>query len=292
MRGLKLFAIASVLLLGMAACSDDEPSSGDGGSSPSPAAEAPTGTEVATGDSALGTILMDADGNTLYLFEPDAEGESTCYEDCADNWPALATDGDPVASSGVDAALLGTTERTDGTVQVTYAGWPLYYFAGDEAPGDTNGQEVGDVWYVVSPAGEAIESEGEAEGEGEGQGGDEASEGSEVESEGSPLGTILTDSDGNTLYVFFADADGESTCYDECADNWPAFVTEGDPAAGRRIDASLLGTTERTDGSIQVTYAGWPLYYFAGDEQPGDTNGQDVGDVWYVIAPDGEPIEG
>jgi predicted lipoprotein with Yx(FWY)xxD motif len=114
----------------------------------------------------------------------------------------------------------------------------------------------------------------------------------EVEAEGSALGTILTDSHGNTLYVFLADTEGESTCYDECADNWPALRARGELVGGEGVDGSLLGTAERTDGTLQVTYAGRPLYYFAGDQQPGDTNGQEIGDVWYVVAPDGEPVEG
>jgi predicted lipoprotein with Yx(FWY)xxD motif len=113
----------------------------------------------------------------------------------------------------------------------------------------------------------------------------------EVEAEDSSLGTILTDSDGNTLYVFFADTDGESTCYDDCAENWPALEARGELEAGEGIDASLLGTTERTDGTLQVTFAGQPLYFFAGDQQPGDTNGQGVGDVWFVVAPDGAPVQ-
>jgi predicted lipoprotein with Yx(FWY)xxD motif len=283
------FAVAAVLLLAMAACSDEEePSSGGGGGSPSPsAAEEPAaGAEVAASDSSFGPILADADGNTLYVFLADTGGESTCYDDCADNWPALVSEGDPVAGDGVDASLLGTTERTDGSIQVTYAGQPLYLFAGDEAPGDTNGQEVGDIWYVVGPDGAPIE------GGGEDDGGGDAAEGAAVEAEDSSLGTILADAEGNTLYVFLADTDGESTCYDDCAQNWPAFVTEGDPQAGRGIEASLLGTVERTDGTIQITYGGQPLYYFAGDQGPGDTNGQDVGDIWYVVSPEGAPIEG
>jgi predicted lipoprotein with Yx(FWY)xxD motif len=88
------------------------------------------------------------------------------------------------------------------------------------------------------------------------------------------------------------DTDGASTCYDDCAANWPALVTDGDPVAGQGTDASLLGTTERTDGTVQVTYANQPLYFFGGDQQPGDTNGQEIGDVWYVVSPDGEPVEG
>lgn len=108
--------------------------------------------EVASTD--LGEMLVDGDGNSLYLFIPDAQGDSTCYDDCEANWPPL-TDG-AEAGPDVDAALIGSTTRTDGSDQVTYNGWPLYYFAGDAAPGDTNGQGLNDVWFVVSPAGEPI----------------------------------------------------------------------------------------------------------------------------------------
>ena len=86
-------------------------------------------------ESDLGSILVDADGMTLYLFEADTDGSSTCYDDCAASWPALIDDA-PSAGAGVDESLLGTTERDDGEVQVTYGGQPLYSFASDQAPGD------------------------------------------------------------------------------------------------------------------------------------------------------------
>lgn len=104
----------------------------------------------------------------------------------------------------------------------------------------------------------------------------------------SDLGDIVTDAEGFTLYVFQPDEQGDSTCYGTCEDTWPPLV--GEVEAGDGIDAALLGSSERTDGSLQVTYDGWPLYYFAADGAPGDTNGQLVGDVWFVIAPDGTPI--
>ncbi len=107
-------------------------------------------------DAALGTFLTDAEGMTLYVFLNDAPGQSNCYDTCAQNWPPLLTDGAPTAGEGVDAALLGTAERSDGAMQVTYNGWPLYYFAADAAPGDVKGQGVKDVWYVIAPDGGII----------------------------------------------------------------------------------------------------------------------------------------
>ncbi len=127
-----------------------------GGGPTSAGSEAAAAPTVAVADSDLGSIRVDAEGNTLYLFNNDTGSESTCYQDCASNWPALEADGEPTAGEGIDQELLATTERTDDTTQVTYNDHPLYYFAGDESPGDTNGQNVGDVWFVVSPEGGAL----------------------------------------------------------------------------------------------------------------------------------------
>lgn len=103
--------------------------------------------------SSLGSILVDSKGMTLYLFIKDTPNTSNCYGNCATLWPPLLTTGTPTAGSGVDATLLGTTTRTDGTTQVTYNGWPLYYYASDKAAGDTTGENVNSVWFVVTPAG-------------------------------------------------------------------------------------------------------------------------------------------
>lgn len=118
-------------------------------------ADEAAGPSLTTSDGALGTMLVDEAGSTLYLFIPDARGESTCYDACEASWPPLI--GQVTAEGNVDAGLIGSTTRNDGTDQVTYNGWPLYYFAGDTGPGDVNGQGLNDIWFVVSPAGEAIE---------------------------------------------------------------------------------------------------------------------------------------
>jgi len=119
------------------------------------AVEAAAGDEiVAVAATNLGDILVDGVGNSLYLFVPDAQGSSVCYDDCAAAWPPLV--GDVLAGEGVDGSLLGSVERDDGSVQATYNGWPLYYFANDLVPGDTNGQGLNDVWYVLTAAGDAL----------------------------------------------------------------------------------------------------------------------------------------
>jgi predicted lipoprotein with Yx(FWY)xxD motif len=112
---------------------------------------------VGTATSELGTILVDGDGLTLYLFDNDTDGESVCYDDCAVTWPPLL--GDATVGGEADASLLGTTTREDGAVQVTYAGMPLYHYAGDGQPGDVAGQGLGGVWWVIAPDGERITDE-------------------------------------------------------------------------------------------------------------------------------------
>jgi predicted lipoprotein with Yx(FWY)xxD motif len=134
-----------------AAQAEDEKNGGEPG-----AGETGEAGHVAVSGSEFGEILVDAEGMTLYLFTEDRDGQSVCVEDCATAWPPLLVDGAPVAGEGVDASLLDTLERDDGSSQVSYAGWPLYTWAQDEQPGDVTGQGVQEVWFVVSPEGEAI----------------------------------------------------------------------------------------------------------------------------------------
>jgi predicted lipoprotein with Yx(FWY)xxD motif len=117
------------------------------------------GTTVNVRSTSLGKILVDSRGRTLYLFEKDTGSKSTCSGACASAWPPFRTSGTPKAGSGVTASLLGTTTRSDGNDEVTYNGHPLYYYAGDQKAGDTNGQDLnqfGAPWYVLSPAGNKI----------------------------------------------------------------------------------------------------------------------------------------
>jgi predicted lipoprotein with Yx(FWY)xxD motif len=109
----------------------------------------------------------------------------------------------------------------------------------------------------------------------------------------SSLGNILVDSQGRTIYLFKKDTGTKSTCFSACASQWPPVRVSGKPKAGGGLNASLLGTTPRSDGKPQVTYNGHPLYLFDGDSSPGDTNGQAItafGAAWYVMSPAGNAI--
>lgn len=108
-------------------------------------------TVAVTTHSEHGVILTDGEGTTLYRFTRDEDGQSTCYDDCAEAWPPLTVDDSPTIPEGLPGEF-ATTERDDGSMQVTYNGMPLYYFQNDEEPGDVSGQGVNDVWFVVNPA--------------------------------------------------------------------------------------------------------------------------------------------
>jgi predicted lipoprotein with Yx(FWY)xxD motif len=104
------------------------------------------------------------------------------------------------------------------------------------------------------------------------------------------LGQILTDGNGDTVYAFAKDTNGKSACSGSCAGVWPPVTTSGSPKAGNGVDASKLGTTKRSDGSTQVTYAGRPLYTYTADTSAGDATGNGVntfGGLWYAVQPNG-----
>jgi predicted lipoprotein with Yx(FWY)xxD motif len=120
-----------------------------------PATEGSSGTTLIVSDSEFGRMLFDADEQAIYIFENDRKGESACYDECAKAWPPVLTEDDPVAGDGINAALMGTTKRRDGTLQITYAGQPLYYYA-HEDPGEVRCHNVnlnGGLWWVVGPEG-------------------------------------------------------------------------------------------------------------------------------------------
>ena len=107
------------------------------------------------------------------------------------------------------------------------------------------------------------------------------------------FGSVLVDAKGITLYDFVKDRGTKSVCYGACAALWPPLLTDGKPIAGPGVRASLLGTTKRKDGKLEVTYGGHPLYYFVSDRRPGQTTGQGVdqfGGPWWVISTAGKEI--
>jgi predicted lipoprotein with Yx(FWY)xxD motif len=206
------------------------------------------------------TYLVDSKGMTLYYYTLDTDGQSACYGGCAKAWPIFYAPKITVPDS-LDAHDFGTVTRTDGTKETTYKGWPLYYWYNDKNPGDMSGEGVHDVWYILKvPAYTVMIGTNKA------------------------VGNYLTDGDGNSLYWFTKDTAGMSACSGDCLKAWPAFTALSFvvPSA---LDSADFASINRDDGTMQVTYKGYPLYYWIKDKKRGDVTGQGVGKVWYVIDP-------
>jgi predicted lipoprotein with Yx(FWY)xxD motif len=145
MRKFTLTAVAALIAAGALAMS---------------ALAAPSRPTVSLHRTAVGNVLVGANGHTVYLFTADKGAKSACYGQCAGVWPPLIA-AKPTVGSGLSTSKLGTTKRRDGKLQVTYGGHPLYYFAPDKKAGDIHGQGIrhfGGAWWVVSAAGVKITS--------------------------------------------------------------------------------------------------------------------------------------
>lgn len=218
-------------------------------------------------DAVLGHYLTGPNGMTLYIFTNDSTDTSNCYDQCATNWPPLLVEAEAVNVAPLNIpGTFGLTERTDGTKQATYNGWPLYYWANDLAVGDTTGQGVGNVWYVanLNPVIQVLNHP--------------------------EHGDILVGPTGMTLYLFTRDEEAKTNCYEGCAFRWPPLMGGFEPMAGVMPMAAegvsgKLDVIVRDDGGHQVSYNGQPLYYWINDRVPGDASGQNVGEVWFVLNP-------
>jgi predicted lipoprotein with Yx(FWY)xxD motif len=169
-RFLTIAAMAAGLLVAGCGGDDDDSDSGAADTTPITEAAAPTttapaatpaagaGTRITTSDSQYGEVLFDGDDQAIYYFDKEQGSKSECYGECAEAWPPVLTEGDPQAGAGAQAAMLGTTQRNDGTTQVTYDGHPLYYYA-HEGPGVVechNVDEFGGLWLAVQGNGQPV----------------------------------------------------------------------------------------------------------------------------------------
>ncbi|QES52714.1 hypothetical protein DEJ50_28040 [Streptomyces venezuelae] len=312
MRGTSLAAVAIVVALTATACGGTEDKAGDAvkvagagtaASSQAPAGDAgyaadagaqakPAGELKIAQNEALGPVLTDGAGFTLYRFDPDTAkpSKATCDGDCAKAWPPVPA-GDATAAAGQDPALLGEVVRTDGTKQLTVGGWPAYRFAKDTAPGDTKGQGVGGTWFALAADGKKAAKAAAGSG---GEAGGEAATGQQpgLSVRKDPkLGEHIVDRNGMTVYRFKPDTAWPmvSKCVGDCLTKWPV-VAPVDKADTKGITSRNYLVLDRPDGTKQQTVDCWPVYTFAGDKKPGDTNGQGVGGTWYAVSPEGKLI--
>ena len=277
---------AAGLLLALAGCSSSDdaiapqtPTPPVASPPPPPINAAQVAAPGATAATSIGEVLAkEADGLTLYTFENDRNdtqgdgaGDSDCNDGCADNWPPLLADATSVAEG-----QFSIVTRDDGTsLQWAFKGLPLYTFSGDSAGGDVNGDGSGDVWYVARPnpwvladvdasaAGTVFVGRGSV---------------SNVDGNGARAAD-RADRDGFTLYTFEndrndtqGDGPGDSDCNDGCAVTWPPLYA--DPGATEGGPFTLIA---RDDDTRQWALNGLPLYFFAPDVAPGDTDGEGAG---------------
>ena len=278
------FQVSSIGAVGSASSDDLYGSS-------TPAAKASSGSQaaVAIGQTdELGSFLVDGQGLSLYHFLKDEPDKSNCDASCQDRWPPLLTSGQPAAGEGVDASKLGTIPFDGDQQQVTYDRMPLYHWHTDEKPGDTFGQGIGEVWFVVEAGQQAAQPSAGQPDNTRPAAAQQANLHEEAElhvSQAAGLGAFLIDDQGMTLYRFTRDEPNKSNCDIDCMVKWPPLLSERAPKADDGVDAGKLSTIAYKDGYQQVTYDGMPLYYWYQDKATGDTKGQGVGDVWFVVQP-------
>ncbi len=242
--------------------------------------------------STVGTYLANGTGWTLYILNNDTQNSnsSACNGACATYWPPFQGSASSlILPANLSMSSFGTITRSDGTSQITYQGWPLYYFVGDKAAGQTNGQgkvAFGGIWTVVNyptlkipPKNTTTSSSVTTTVTG--------SAAAAIKlSNSTSLGTYFTNGTGYTLYLFTNDTQnsGTSSCYGVCATYWPPF--HGNASAlvlPPGMNASVFGTIQRTDGTTQITYMGWPLYTYSGDTAAGQTSGQGKFGTWFAV---------
>ena len=255
--------------------SSDGYGSGSGKSGATGKKAAPAGTLNVDNMPKLGQVVTDSKGWTLYRFDEDTADppKSQCDGQCATAWPPVPAD-DAKASSGITQGQLGKVKRTDGSWQLTLGGWPVYRYAKDTAPGDAKGQGVGGTWNALAPDGKKASLR-------------TATQLKAVDD--TKLGKILTDVQGRTLYRFDKDSAWpmKSNCTGACLDTWkPAKPVDKTKLSG--VARKLVGTYTRPDGTKQLEINCWPVYWFTGDSQPGDTNGQGKMGLWHAVTDQGK----
>jgi predicted lipoprotein with Yx(FWY)xxD motif len=287
-------ALAGCAGTGATTTGADAPPATDVTGSQPPSGSPAAGPAVKLAQTSLGKVLVGPEGLTLYGFTNDIAGASSCTGKCAEAWPPLVVGPDWDPGPELDEGIFNTTVRPDGSLQLVVGKWPLYYYAGDSAPGDVNGQGSGDVWFVVDATGTLVKTKptgGPTGSTAPSPGAADPSGSATFREADSKLGRILVDGGGRSLYGFTKDTDGKPTCQGACATTWPAvIVDDGKVPAG--LDPAVFSVVARPDGKQQLKAGKWPLYLFSGDSAPGDVNGQGSGGVWFVMDGKGALIKG
>ncbi len=286
---ISLMVVAAVIL---AACAPAAPVS---------SSNTPTSTALSidlSTDPNLGQYLVDNNGLTLYLLTKDTANTSTCNAACQGNWPPLVSASVPKAGPGVQASLVGLATLSNGTKIVTYDQHPLYYKKTDTKAGQKTGEDYNNVWFIVSPAGLAIQATAGSTPTASASTGAATPAATPITvTEPSinvvndpKLGNILVGTNGWTVYMYALDGPDKSNCLKACAAIWLPVYTLGHPQLGTGVTSSLIGNAKLANGNMILTYNHMPLYYFVGDTAAGQTTGQGFDNVWFAVSPDGKKV--
>jgi predicted lipoprotein with Yx(FWY)xxD motif len=261
-----LLSAVLILALTFSGCSDDD--------------DVNIGVVTLQSSNTLGDILIDGNGKSLYVFAKDVNRQSQCTGGCLADWPIYyATDLKPGA--GINLTDFTTITRSDGAQQTAYKGWPLYYYAGDNAAGDTNGEAVGNIWFVAKPTYSIMLGSAQLVGK-------DGKNYTSAYQEGVGETQYFVDSNGRTVYTFIRDYKNINKFTKPDLSNngvWPIFYVDID-ALPSTLNASDFGEID-VYGNPQLTYKGNPLYYFGEDTNPGENKGVSVPTpgIWPVAGP-------
>ena len=264
-RFVGLTALVAVMLVG---CQKENPT---------------TAPSVNLGTTTLGQVLTGVDGKTLYFFAPDVNGDATCTGGCADTWPVFYAENLTLGNS-LKQTDFGTITRADNTKQTTFKGWPLYYYRNDAKAGDIAGENIGNVWQVAKPNYTVMLASRQLVG-------NDGKNYTFDTKEGTGNSLFLVDSLGRTLYGYANDKFNVNKYTKADLGNnptWPIFEATkiGEiPSALKQSDFAII-TVPLSTPKKQMTFKGWPLYYFDQDVgKRGNTKGVSVPrpGVWPVV---------
>jgi len=231
-----------------------------------------------TASTKFGAVLTDNAGKTLYFFTMDANGTSGCTGGCETIWPVYYS-AELSDNAGINAADVGVITRADGKPQNTYKGWPLYYYKNDVAAGDVNGDGVGGIWFVGKTDYSIMLVNNQLVGA-------NGTKYTESLAEGTGITQYFTDGNGRTLYAFAPDKANKNTYTKADFSNnglWPLY--ESDVKSLPSVIKAEFAGQITVFGRKQLTYKGWPLYYFGQDTKRGDNKGVSypVPGIWPVV---------
>jgi len=248
-----MMALAVLLVICFTSCKKDNSTTDD--NTPKPV----TGLMLSSSAN-FGNIITDNNGRSLYFFAIDANGTSGCTDGCAVLWQPFYKE-TPAIGTGLTSSDFSVITRADGNKQTTYKGWPLYYYQNDTKIGDVNGDKLGNTWFVAKADYTVMMANTQLVG----------NNGTQYNSQMQPgqgITQFITDASGRTLYAFSPDKFNKNTFTKSDFSNngvWPVLEISSVQSIPSILDKTQFSVID-VFGKKQLTYKGWPLYYFGNDQ--------------------------